>query len=205
MNIKSIIASLVLAGSSSAAMASPVTFSGSVQAGVTINGGYTQPVIRDHRTYDNDWVRDHRTGTYASYATFAQPEPVDNCTNVSIDGGVSFYRGWMGAMPPSGHASITLTSPTKIMNGAEIFTLGPSKGGFQELTFNASSGATFIQSVKLVMGKGDVQIVPVDAWLSGRNPSFTFDVDGRRGRVIQSITVVGTSQPGARYFITSKR
>ena len=198
MNLKSIIASLVLAGSSSAAMASPVTFSGSIQAGVT---------IRDHRT--NDWVRDHRTVTTTNYdvdtAYYTQPEPVDTCNNIAIDGGVSYYRGWMGSMPPAGHASITLTAPTKIANGRETFTIGREHGGFQEFTLNASSGYTFVQGVQLVLGKGDVQYVPINAWIGPRNPSITFDVDGRRGRIVQTMTVLGSSQPGARYFITSRK
>jgi hypothetical protein len=208
MNIKSIIASLVLAGSSSAAMASPVTFSGSVQAGVSINTGYTQPVIRDHR--DRDWVRDHRTNNRVTMTyvqpTYVQPapEPIDSCNNISIDGGVTFYRGWVGAMPPSGHASIALTAPTKIMGGREIFEVGARSGVISALTLQGNGGSTFIQGVQLTLGKGDIQWVPVNAWLSG-NQSFAFDVDHRRGRAITEITVFGSSNPGARYSITAQR
>jgi hypothetical protein len=207
MNFKAIVASLVL-GSSSAAVAAPaVVFQarGSVSVGASYS---TSPTVRDHRTVvTTTRSRDHRR--YEPAPVYGQPvygrpvygQPVDFCDNISG----SYYRGPVGQMPRSGHANVALTAPTRIENGHQIITVGDTKGLFTQLTLRANTGATFIRDIEIEMGKGDVQVVHVNRWLDGRSSAFTFDVDGRRGRVITQITVNGESNFGSRYSITSER
>jgi hypothetical protein len=211
MNIKAIIASLVL-GSSSVAMASPgVTFEARGSLAVGTSRYYpvaqpAQPIVRDHRGTNNDgaWIRDHRGNLPAPERmppVYANP-PVDNCENISG----SYYQGPVGRMPLSGHATIALTAPTRIDNGREIINVdGSSAGVFTQLTLRATNGATLIRSVEVTMGKGDLQTIQVNQWLDARNPTLTFDIDGRRGRVLDQIVVNGQSNFGARYVVTSSR
>ena len=49
MNIKALITTLVIAGSSSVAMARPVTYSASAEAQWSFGYNNTSPVVRDHR------------------------------------------------------------------------------------------------------------------------------------------------------------
>ena len=90
------------------------------------------------------------------------------------------------------------------MNGREIIDVGTDQSIVSQLALQANGGATFVRGVQLILGKGDVQWVPVNAWLVGRR-SISFDVDHRRGRVIQQVIVFGNSDPGARYSITAQR
>jgi hypothetical protein len=125
--------------------------------------------------------------------------------NVDLGRDGSHYRGHVGRMPQSGHASIALTEPTQILNGREIINVGTDKGVFSQLTLRANGGETYVRSVRLVFDKGDVQSVPLNASLGFRNPTISFDVDNRRGRMIQQIIVTGNSNPRSRYSITSER
>jgi hypothetical protein len=210
MNIKSIITSLVLAGSSSAAVASPVTFSGNAYGSIRIGEpSRTQSFAGDDRRVGRD--RDEQpiyTHRYDPATTIVRPrpEPVnDTPDNVKLASDGSYYRGHVGQMPRSGHASIALTEPTKILNGREIIDVGTDKGVFSQLTLRANSGETYVRGVRLILGKDDVQWVPLNASLDGRNPAISFDVDNRRGRMIQQIIVIGSSNPRSRYSITAER
>ena len=63
MNTKALLATLVVIGSSTAALADPIGVSANVQANTNVNAGL---VVRDHRDVDTrrdvdgQWMRDHR-------------------------------------------------------------------------------------------------------------------------------------------------
>ena len=165
MNIKAIIASLVL-GSSSIAMASPgVTFSATAQA----QGAYGTTVVRDHRIDD-------------SYRTpIAQPvvEPVH-------------YRdGWRGERMPPVYRPVLLASGLRFANdGRSFLTVGSQAGRFNTLQISADGGRTFIRQVYVQFDNGQEQILrDLNRTLIG-NDSLRLDLDGNH-RAIRRIVVYG--------------
>ena len=191
MSIKSLIVTAVLVGSSTAVVATPVGARWNAEP-----AQYTPPGMRDNHYDRHD--RYQREGRENS-------RDFDREANVRIGPEGSTYVGPIGRMPSSGHANIALTAPTSIVQGREIFNLGSEVGVVSQLTLQAESGSTYIRDVQLVLGKGDVQVVHVNAWLNGRNPTIAFDVDNRRGRAIQQIIINGDSHDGGRFLIRAVR
>ena len=199
MSIKSLIVTAVLVGGSTAAVATPAQLGGSVDVGARWNAEpaqYTPPGMRDHH-YDRDdlYQRERREHS----------RDFDREANVRIGPEGSYYVGPIARLPSSGHVNMPLTAPTSIVQGRETFDLGSDVGVVSQLRLEAQSGATYIRDVHLVLGKGDVQVVHVNAWLDGRNPTISFDVDNRRGRAIQQIIIDGDSHDGGRFLIRALR
>ena len=164
MNIKTIIASLVL-GSSSIAMAQPsVTFSATAQA------PYGTPVVRDHR-FDG--------------APMAQPviEPIY----------VREGQGWHGQPMPQVYRPVMLASGVHFSgDGRTFITVGAQAGRFNTLQISADSGRTFIRQIYVQFENGQEQIVRnLDRTLIG-NQSLSLDLDGNH-RAIRRIVVYGSS------------
>lgn len=198
MNIKALITSLVL-GSSSLAMAQPVSFGAS--AGVSISAGLpAQGVvdIRDHRTNDWPWIRDHRQPVEQPAVVMQPPAPVvDNCANVATYPNGSEYTGPVASAMRG--QWVALTQPTKIGIKREEIRVGAQKGLFHTLQLVPTSGSTYISTVAIVFPNGAMQSVPVNQTLTG---ALTINVGaGYRGRAIQRIVVNGSSDFGARYSI----
>jgi hypothetical protein len=166
MNIKAIIASLVL-GSSSIAMASPsVTFSATAQ------GSYGTQVVRDHRT-DESWNK-----------PIAQPiaAPV-------------YYRdghgdGWRRPMPPV-YRPVTLASDMQFArDGRTSITVGAQAGRFNTLQISGAAGKTLIKQVYFQFDNGQEQIVrDLNRVLVG-SQSLSLDLDGNF-RAIRRVIVYG--------------
>jgi hypothetical protein len=167
MNIKAIIASLVL-GSSSIAMASPsVTFSANAQ------GSYGTTVVRDHRA--DDWNR-----PVAQPIAQPAPSPI-------------YYRdGWRGERMPPVYRSVTLASDLHFAaDGRTSITVGGQAGRFDTLQISASAGPTFIKQVYVQFDNGQEQVVRgLNRTLSG-NQSLSLDLDGSH-RAIRRIVVYGS-------------
>jgi hypothetical protein len=148
MNIKAIIASLVL-GSSSIAMASP-----SVTLSATAQGAYSTTVVRDHRidgagprarpVVDQVYYRDRSPGDWTRPA----------------------YR------------PVQLASGMHFSDGRTFINVGPQAGRFNTLQISADGGRTLIKQVYVQFDNGQEQIVrDLDRTLIG-NQSLTLDLDG---------------------------
>ena len=167
MNIKTIIASLVL-GSSSIAMAHPsVTFSADAQA------PYGTSVVRDQR-FDDD-----------CNTPVAQPvvEPI-----YLRDG-----QGWHGQPMPQVYRPVMLASGVHFSgDGRTFIPVGVQAGRFNTLQISADRGRTFIRQIYIQFENGQEQIVRnLDRMLIG-NQSLSLDLDGNH-RAIRRIVVYGSS------------
>lgn len=169
MNIKAIIASLVL-GSSSVAMASPsVTFSANAQ------GSYGTTVVRDHRA-DPDY--DTRF-TPAPIVREPAPSPI-------------YYRDTWNRRPlPPVYRPVLLASGMHFANDGRTFiTVGAEVGRFGKLDITAAGGRTFVQQVYIQFANGQEQVIRnLNRTLTG-NECLTLDLDGGR-RAIKRIVVYG--------------
>jgi hypothetical protein len=177
MNIKAIIASLVL-GSSSIAMASPgVTFSATAQ------GAYGTTVVRDHR------VDDYRPAPIVQPAPVVQPAP----------SGIYYRNGWHREPMPPVYRPVTLASDMHFApDGRTSITVGAQAGRFNTLQISACAGPTFIKQVYVQFDNGQEQVVrSLNRTLTG-SQSLTLDLDGNH-RAIRRIVVYGGTSGGWRW------
>lgn len=215
MNTKSLLATLLVLGSSTAALAKPVVRDHREGAWQVTND-------RDHRTAssyrdrqnfgrsgdrndnrswgDRDGDRDRdRGGVVAAPPVVIAPVAVDTSANVRIGAKASVYTGPIGTAPSWG-GWVELVQPTMIARGFEQIGMGRSYGTFSELQLVANRGDTKITQVVVQFADGQYQSVPLYQELDGGNPTITIDLAGGR-RAIQRILVEGSSGYGARYSI----
>jgi hypothetical protein len=167
MNLKAIIASLVL-GSSSLAMASPdVTFSADAQ------GSYGTTVVRDR----------------FEPAPISQPSYGQPSYGQPSYGQSGFWRGDR-RLPPV-YRPVVLASDMHFANDGRTFIkVGPHQGRFGTLQLSAARGRTFIKQVYVEFTNGQSQVIRnLDRTLA-RNQTLTLDLDGNR-RSIARIVVYG--------------
>ena len=172
MNIKAIIASLVL-GSSSVAMAAPgVTFSASAQASYGTTADCDQPGNQADTTVKSPPI--YRPDTTVKSPPIMRP-------------------GWK--LPPV-YRPVTLASDVSFArDGRTFITVGSQAGRFETLTINAAGGRTFIKQVYVQFDNGQEQVVRnLDRTLAG-NESMTVDLDGNH-RAIRRIVVYGNDIAG---------
>lgn len=173
MNIKAIIASLVL-GSSSVALASP-----SVTVSATAQGSYGTTVVRDHRIDDNC------NDPAVSY-------PATQPISFGDDHGYRNDRHvWRGERMPPVYRPVTLASGLHFAgDGRKFITVGSEAGRFETLQISAAGGRTFIKQVYVQFENGQEQVIRnLDQTLVG-DQSLTLDLDGNR-RAIRRIVVYG--------------
>ena len=163
MNLKAIIASVVL-GSSSVAMAAP-----SVTVSATLHGGYGSTIVRDHR------------GGYESPPIMRPPVVVQRPP-------IMRPVGWK--LPPV-FRPVTLANDIAFArDGRKFITVGAQAGTFGKLELSAAGGRTFIKQVYVQFADGQEQIVRnLDRTLSN-GQCLTLDLDGNR-RAIRRIVVYG--------------
>ena len=172
MNIKLILASLVL-GSSSIALAAPAA------PGVTVTT----------ESYGSPIVRDHRDATEYTRAPVAQPvaQPVPSGIYR-----IGWHPGWEGGQPlPPVYRPVTLASGLHLAaNSQTTINVGAQLGRFGTLQINATGGRTVVRKVYVQFANGQEQIVRnLDRTLTG-NESLTLDLDGGR-RAIKRVIVYG--------------
>jgi hypothetical protein len=179
MNTKSILASLVLLGSSSAAIAAPrVTLSApGVTFSATSGQSYGTAVIRDHRVEE--------PCDPATPAPVAQP--------IVQPAAYGWNGGWTHSWTPPQYRSVTLASAVHFAgNGRTFIGVGSQAGRFQTLRINAAEGRTFIKQVYVQFTNGQEQVVrDLDRNLAG-GQSLAIDLDGGR-RAINRIVVYGNA------------
>ena len=178
MNIKAIIASLVL-GSSSIAMAAPsVTFSASAQ------GAYGTTVVRDHRDNDRTPIAQPVVQPIYREGWHRQPMP-PVYRPVTLGSGLHFAG-----------------------DGRTFITVGGQAGRFNTLQISANGGRTLINQVYVQFDNGQEQIVrSLNRTLTG-SESLTLDLDGnnraiRRIVVYGNPLSNGWRRPSGTFTVTA--
>ena len=157
MNLKTIIASLVL-GSSSLAMASP-----SVTFGASAQGSYGTTVVRDR-------------------VQPAAPQPI--APTDYRDGGV--WRGGH-KLPPVFRPVTLASAVHFANDGRTFIRVGPQAGRFGTLQISAANGRTLIKQVYIQFENGQEQVIRnVDRTLAG-NQTLTLDLDGNRRSIARIV------------------
>ena len=173
MNIKLLLASLVL-GSSSIAMAAPAA------PGVTVTTeSYGAVDIRDHRGDAGEYAR----------APIAQPVAQPAPSGIYR---IGWHPGWDGGQPlPPVYRPVTLASGLHLAaNSQTTINVGAQLGRFGTLQITATGGRTLVRQVYVQFADNQVQIVRnLDRTLAG-NDSLTVDLDGDR-RAIKWVIVYG--------------
>jgi len=175
MNMKAIIASLVV-GSSSVAMAAPaVTFSAP--------GRYDSAVVRDHADLDEDCD--------PAVTTLPAPAPVYHALVYQdpVYRQARYDRPWFWRS--QAQRPVLLASGMSFANqGRAFITVGDEAGRFGSLQISAAGGRTFIKQVYVQFDNGQEQVIrDLNRTLVG-NQTVTLDLDGHR-RGIRRIVVYG--------------
>ncbi len=181
MNLKAIIASLVL-GSSSVALAEPaLTVSApsvTVSATIHATSGYRAPVVRERR--------------YTQRPPILQPAPVVVTQSPPIWNPTPVVTHSPPIWNPAPRSVTLAQNLAFAADGRKFITVGAEAGSFKALTIEASGGRTFIKQVYVQFDNGQEQVVRnLDRTLVG-NASLTLDLDGNR-RAIRRIVVYGTN------------
>ncbi len=229
MNIKTLITTLVL-GSSSVAMAKPVTVSGHASVSVNFNTTSTRPVVRDHRVIVDDDCTDgpiaqpvYPRPVYTQ-PVYTQPvyqplppiysEPFWSPTNSRVAASGSTYIGTIGRgniqlreyawRNPQARSWFTLTEATRIDSGRQFINLDKWAGArFTQLRLQSAGGRTDIAQVAIEYihdGVSHTQKVKLATSLARTNAMASITLDGD-SRDINRIIVYGTSNRGAAYQI----
>ena len=180
MNLKLLLASLVL-GSSSIALAAPAA------PGVTVTTeSYGAVDIRDHRTDANEYTR-VPVAQPAPSGIYRIPQPVPSGIYR-----IGWHPGWDGGQPlPPVYRPVTLASGLHLPASSQTtINVGAQLGRFSTLQINATGGRTQVRQIYVQFADNQVQIVRnLDRTLAG-NDSLTVDLDGGR-RAIKRVIVYG--------------
>ena len=176
MNIKALITMLVL-GSSSVAMARPVTVSGTAEASWTYGTAPGRaPIVRDHRDY-----RDHRAPA---------PSPAYQADYHASHRSPPFVPVWT-----------TLGAMNRIADGEMSFAVNPYAGRFTMLKLQSSAGKSLIYRVKIQFANGRTQVVELNQYLTAASPMIKIDLAGEGARSIKNVTVVGRNARMSAYSV----
>jgi hypothetical protein len=169
MNLKAIIASLVL-GSSSVAMAAP-----SVTVSATVHGGYGSTVVRDHR--------------YESPPIMRPP--------VVVQSPPIMRPGWK--LPPVFRSVTVANDITFAADGRKFITVGAQAGTFGKLDISGAAGRTFIKQVYVQFDNGQEQVVRnLDRTLTN-GECLTLDLDGNRRAIRRIVVYGQNLDNGVRH------
>jgi hypothetical protein len=195
MNIKAIIASLVL-GSSSVAMAAPgVTFAANAQGsygttadcdqhGDPVGTVKSPPIYRPDTTVKSPPI--YRPDTTVKSPPIYRPD-------MTVESPPIMRPGWK--LPPVYRPVMLASDVSFARDGRTFITVGSQAGRFETLTINAAGGRTFIKQVYVQFDNGQAQVVRnLDRTLAG-NESLTVDLGGNR-RAIRRIVVYGNDIAG---------
>jgi hypothetical protein len=185
MNIKAILASLIL-GSSSIAMAGPAY---PAAPGVTVSSvSYGDATIRDHRApAPVQTVNCDDDGAYR--APIAQPAPNP----------IYWRTGYNGRWMPPVERPVTLAAGLRLApNSQTEIKVGAQAGAFTTLKLDATGGRSFIRQVYIQFENGQEQIVRnLNRTLTG-NECLTLDLDGGRRQIHRVIVYGALGQTGWR-------
>ena len=150
MNLKAIIASLVL-GSSSVAMAAP-----SVTVSATVHGGYGSTIVRGHR---------HESPPIMRPPVVVQSPPI-------------MRPGW--TLPPVYRPVTLASDIAFAQDGRRFITVGAQAGMFSKIELSGAGGRTFIKQIYVQFDNGQEQVVRNLDRTLGNGECLTLDLDGNR-------------------------
>jgi hypothetical protein len=203
MNIKALITTLAIIGSSSAAMARPVTITAKAEASWSF-GTRTPIVVRDHR-------EPVRAPVYQAPVRYEEPrEPMMFPSNNALADDASVYRGGypiatnkrMGYRDSYqwGHSSwVAITAPTRIDRGRQFIPDLPELGYFSTVRLQNVTGTTNVDDVLIRFKDGTEQVVHVNQKLNHWNSTIDIRLDG--ARKIQGFVINGSSAYGSAYQV----
>ncbi len=211
MNIKTLITTFALLGSSSIAMARPAAFSASASASWSFNTGRhtSAPVIRDHRGPDRQVDGYHG---YESYDSTGCNEPMMFPNNNALTSDASIYKGPLPAARSSeGYGRdeygfsmprtwLALTAATRIDHGRQFITDIPDLGAFTTVRLQNVAGMTSIGAVLVRFANGEEQTVQVNQDLSRNNPVVEIRLKGG-ARILHGFVINGSSAYGSAYQV----
>jgi len=194
MKIKALITTLAILGTSSVAMARPVT--ASVSAHASWSFGARPTVVRDRR---------------APRAVVIDPVRVQRpiyTDNNRLTDGASVYQGTYPAMNlqsslqgeylPARNAWVAITEPTRIDNGRQFISDLPNLGRFNALRLQNVTGASSIQQVYIQFQNGQEQIVKLDKCLDRFRSTIDINLTGE-SRQLKRVIVYGSTDRGSAY------
>ena len=172
---------LILVGTSSVALARPITV--------------------DHRTddaitHDGVMVRDHRDTT-----TFAPPAPERQYYRPDYDND-RYDRNYNHPMRFR-LRPVTLANDVSMMRTRNrdhrplLINVDSRMGTFKSLRLDRDQGRMFVESIVVMMPNGRAQTFTVNQMLSARSPSISIDLGHR---AITGIYVYGTTERGRATF-----
>lgn len=215
MNLKALITTFALLGSTSVAMARPATFSVSARASASWNfgTGYGQaPVVRDHRgprpvvapPVVTDGGHEHcdsepeermmfpdNNALTSDASVYKGPVPAASRRN----GAASFEYGF-----PASRQWAALTAPTRIDQGRQFIADLPEIGKFTTVRLQNVTGTTAIGDVLIRFANGGEQIVHVNQKLDRSNPTIEIRLQGG-SRALQGFVINGSSAYGSAYQV----
>jgi len=197
MSLKSLLTAATLLASSSAALASPVTFG--ADASFSYGQPYQMPVVRDHRELPT-WTPVVGANTRLPIAKPMPPIYIDDCNNTTLGGDASAYTGPVGMPTRFNTGWLALTQPTRIDRGREFIHVGAQFGRFNTVKLENSRGSSFISQVLIEYANGRGQVVHLNERLSAWNPCITIDLQGRN-RSISRIVVYGSTGARSAYQV----
>ena len=182
MNLKALITSLVL-GSSSVALAQPVSFGARAQVSANIGLGYNAgPVVRDHRTP----ALPPAPQTVSWHDRFhVQPAPAPVMVRPVYE--PVYQPRWteLGALGNTDYNEQVL--------------VGADKGYFRTIEVQPTAGKTFVTQVAIGFTDGTYQTVQPRRTLEPGCDAVKIDISGNRQ--IARILIAGQSYNGATYRI----
>jgi len=165
---KALITTLAILGSSSVAMARPVTYSASAEASWNYSSTPTM-VVRDHRTVEprpaqRSWYQSSRFGRDTSW-NMGRDRETNQPRALTLGENLSFFD-------------------TEFRKDVIV---GSQVGGFNTLQIESEGGRTYVQKIGIEFSNGQVQMIPLNLTLAG-NQAMRFDLDGNN-RAISRIFV----------------
>ena len=162
MNIKALITSLAIVGSSSVAMARPATYSAQVNASASFNLGFG-PTVRDHRT----------PSTPTRAPIVVRPTALHSDWGGRNDGRYEYQPR------PMMLADDLTFGNTEFRKDVIV---GSNVGSFNTVRIEATAGRTYVQKVGIEFTNGVVQMIPVNRTFFN-DQSMTFDLDGSNRQI----------------------
>lgn len=207
MNIKALITTFALIGSSSAAMARPATF--------TVNAEAAWSFGTRTSTNDRVIIRDHRPGRVmpAPVQHYPVQQPVYGDvrdermmypSNNVLTEDASVYKGPLptaryGYNQYRSSTWITVTAPTRIDRGRQFISDLPDFGLVSRVRLVSNAGQTSIEKVLVRFADGGEQVVTLNRSLNRWYQTIDFQLNG--ARKVASFVVYGSSSNGAAYQI----
>ncbi len=183
MSLKKLIATAaVLVGSSTAALAQPY-----------YTNSHTDAVVRDHRSVDWQWMRNHRrvvvrparaqVNWYASASYNYQPRP-------------EYQPAWQQPSLPS----LTLMAASSLPNRFDLDVTN-ELGNVSKIRLDATGceGRTYVDKVTIYDNTGRYQQIAVGSYLDAQNPIL--DLGLTFGAATTRVIVDGQSQLGGKLAV----